>query len=94
MVSSYYRGAHAIIILFDYTNINSFYSIKNWLKEIKLFAKENTIKYLVCNKIDNNNSYDNTTSNSSSWQLNEDVIIPFLQTDLFRMQKISQNKIT
>lgn len=72
MVSSYYRGAHGIIIVFDYTNIKSFYSIKNWLKEIKQFSPEKCVKYLVCNKIDKERQ-DNTTNNSSAWILNDDV---------------------
>jgi Ras-related protein Rab-1A len=73
MVSSYYRGAQGILIIFDQSNINTFYSLKNWMKEIKQFGSENCIKYLVCNKIDKT-SQDNTTANSSAWSLNEEVI--------------------
>jgi len=73
MVSSYYKGAHAVLIIFDNTNLNTFYSIKNWLKEIKLFAPEFCLKYLVCNKVDLPCSGDNTTTFSSNWTLNEEV---------------------
>jgi GTPase SAR1 family protein len=73
MVSSYYRGAHAVLIMFDNTNLNTFYSIKNWLKEIKQFAPDYSIKYLICNKIDLISSNDNTTTFSSFWTTNEEV---------------------
>jgi GTPase SAR1 family protein len=73
MVSSYYKGAHAVLIIFDNTNLNTFYSIKNWLKEIKQFAPESCHKYLVCNKVDLPSSGDNTTTFSSNWTLNEEV---------------------
>ena len=74
MISSYYRGAHGVLLIYDYTNINSFYSLKKWLKEIKQFAPENCIKYLVCNKTDKI-SPDTTTNNSLNWILNEEVKI-------------------
>jgi GTPase SAR1 family protein len=72
MISSYYRGAHGIIIVFDYTNIKSFYSLKNWMKEIKTFANEDCIKYLVCNKADKSI---NETSSTNTWIVNEQVFI-------------------
>jgi len=49
---SYYRGANAIIIVFDITDKKSFLSITEWLKQIEKHAKENVIKFLVGNKID------------------------------------------
>jgi Ras-related protein Rab-1A len=72
MVSSYYRGAHAVLIMFDNTNLNTFYSIKNWLKEIKQFAPEKCLKFLICNKIDLASTSD-TTTYSSSWMIGEEV---------------------
>jgi GTPase SAR1 family protein len=84
MVSSYYRGAHAVIIIFDNTNINTFYSIKNWLKEIKQFAPESCLKYLLCNKVDLTSSGDNTTTFSSYWTLNEEVKYFNLQKVFFK----------
>jgi Ras-related protein Rab-1A len=75
MISTYYRGAHAIIIVYDVSNMNSFYSINNWLREIKNFAPDNCLKYLVCNKID---KIDKITSeskdtNTFSWVVNDEV---------------------
>ena len=49
---SYYRGANAIIIVFDITDKKSFLSITEWLKQIEKHAKENVFKFLVGNKSD------------------------------------------
>ena len=76
MISSYYKGAQGIILLFDSTNLKSFYSLKNWLKEIKQFANENCIKYSVSNKIDI--KVEDNSLNSSNWTINEDVLFNFI----------------
>lgn len=73
MISTYYRGANAVILVYDYTNINSFYSLKNWLREVKHFAPDNCIKYLVCNKIDKISP--NTTNISNTWLVSDEVNI-------------------
>ena len=49
---SYYRGANAIIIVFDLSDQKSFISITEWLKQIEKHAKENVFKFLVGNKMD------------------------------------------
>ena len=49
---SYYRGANAIIIVFDLSDKKSFISITEWLKQIEKHAKENVYKFLVGNKSD------------------------------------------
>ncbi|KEG06336.1 putative small GTP-binding protein Rab1 [Trypanosoma grayi] len=52
ITSSYYRGAHGIIIVYDTTDMESFNNIKTWLSEIDKFASENVNKLLVGNKCD------------------------------------------
>jgi len=49
---SYYRGANAIIIVFDLSDKKSFISVTEWLKQIEKHAKENVFKFLVGNKSD------------------------------------------
>ena len=52
ITTSYYRGAHAIVIVFDITDRKSFQQVEKWLSEIDKFAKENVLKFIVGNKSD------------------------------------------
>ena len=49
---SYYKSAHAIIILYDITEQSSFDHINNWMIEIDKFAKQEVLRIIVGNKID------------------------------------------
>ena len=52
ITTSYYRGAHAITIVFDLTKRETYEHIKRWLNDINRFAKEDVLKFLVGNKSD------------------------------------------
>ena len=49
---NYYRGADAILLVFDVTNRDSYKNIGNWIKKIEECCHEKIIKILVGNKID------------------------------------------
>ena len=52
ITASYYRGAHAIGIVFDLTKMETFEHVKRWLEDINKYAKENVFKFLIGNKSD------------------------------------------
>jgi len=52
ITTSYYRGAHAIIICYDITDSITFENVKRWLHECVLYASKNVVKLLVGNKSD------------------------------------------
>ena len=56
ITTSYYKGAHAILVVFDITDRDSFDHIRNWMADIDKFAKEGVLRILVGNKCDLTNN--------------------------------------
>ena len=54
VLSSYFKGANGILLLYDITNVNSFKSLSNWLIEIEKNSSKNVKKILIGNKCDLN----------------------------------------
>ena len=52
ITTSYYKGAQAIIVVFDITDRDSFEHVKNWMADVDKFAKEGVLRILVGNKCD------------------------------------------
>jgi Ras-related protein Rab-1A len=52
ITSSYYRGAHGIIIVYDVTSVESFLNIKTWLNEIRKYTGKIVPIIIVGNKCD------------------------------------------
>ncbi|KAJ8765872.1 hypothetical protein K2173_020388 [Erythroxylum novogranatense] len=54
LTSSYYRGAHGIILVYDVTQRESFLNLTDiWAKEVELYSTNpECIKFLVGNKVD------------------------------------------
>jgi Ras-related protein Rab-1A len=52
ITSAYYRGADAIVMVYDVTNRDSFKHVNDWLLEVTRYAAEDTCKLLVGNKCD------------------------------------------
>lgn len=52
LTSSYYRGAHGILICFSLNDDETFKNVENWIEEIERYAAGSTHKVLVGNKSD------------------------------------------
>ncbi|KAD1105215.1 hypothetical protein E3N88_07804 [Mikania micrantha] len=78
ITSSYYRGAHGIIVVYDVTDQESFNNVKQWLSEIDRYASENVNKILVGNKCDLVASKVVSTETAKAFA--DEIGIPFLET--------------
>jgi len=55
IISSYYRGAQGIMLVYDITDLESFQNLNSWLIEIEKNAAKNVYKILIGNKCDMEN---------------------------------------
>jgi len=52
ITSSFYRGAHGIIVVYDISDPTTFNNVKLWMQEIQRYASAGVCKMLVGNKVD------------------------------------------
>ncbi|KAA6375523.1 MAG: putative GTP-binding protein YPTC1 [Streblomastix strix] len=52
ITSSYYRGAHGIVVVYDCTDLLSFRNVSTWLADADKYVNENVVKLLLGNKCD------------------------------------------
>ena len=52
--STYYRGAHGAIVVYDVTSSQSFYNVEHWINDMNAY-NQNVYKILVGNKDDDPN---------------------------------------
>ncbi|XP_034941154.1 ras-related protein Rab-1A [Chelonus insularis] len=92
ITSSYYRGAHGIIVVYDCTDQDSFNNVKAWLEEIDRYASDNVNKLLVGNKCDltAKKVVDYAIAKEYADQLN----IPFLETSAKNAMNVEQAFMT
>jgi len=92
ITSSYYRGAHGIIVVYDVTDQESFNNVKQWLQEIERYACESVNKLLVGNKSDL------TTKKVVDWttakEYADSLAIPFLETSAKNATNVEQAFMT
>ncbi|XP_031833648.1 RAS oncogene family member Rab1 [Nomia melanderi] len=92
ITSSYYRGAHGIIVVYDSTDQETFNNVKQWLEEIDRYACDNVNKLLVGNKCDLHAKkvVDYTIAKEYADQLG----IPFLETSAKNAMNVEQAFMT
>uniref|UniRef100_A0AC35TQD1 Ras-related protein Rab-1A n=1 Tax=Rhabditophanes sp. KR3021 TaxID=114890 RepID=A0AC35TQD1_9BILA len=88
ITSSYYRGAHGIIVVYDTTDQESFNNVKQWLQEIDRYACENVNKLLVGNKCDLTEK--RAVEESVAREYAEQLGIPFLETSAKNSNNVEQ----
>ncbi|KAF8388858.1 hypothetical protein HHK36_025538 [Tetracentron sinense] len=92
ITSSYYRGAHGIIVVYDVTDQESFNNVKQWLSEIDRYASENVNKLLVGNKCDLTSN--KVVSYETAKAFADEIGIPFLETSAKNATNVEQAFMT
>ena len=92
ITSSYYRGAHGIIVVYDVTDADSFNNVKQWLHEIDRYAAENVNKLLVGNKSDL--TAKRVVSTEQGKEFADSLGIEFLETSAKTASNVEQAFLT
>ncbi|KIN94491.1 hypothetical protein M404DRAFT_168124 [Pisolithus tinctorius Marx 270] len=92
ITSSYYRGAHGIIVVYDVTDNDTFTNVKQWLQEIDRYASEGVNKLLVGNKSDLTNK--KVVEYSVAKEFADQLGIPFLETSAKNATNVEQAFLT
>ncbi|XP_070580101.1 ras-related protein Rab-37-like isoform X2 [Ptychodera flava] len=75
---AYYRDAHALLLLYDVTNRQSFDNIRAWLSEINEYANQDVVIMLLGNKADM--SSDRVVRREEGEKLAKDHGVAFMET--------------
>ena len=77
LTTTYYRGAHGIIIVYDVTDRNTFINCGAWLTEIERHACEGVLKLIVGNKCD---KHDREVDFEAAKNFAEKIGVQFLES--------------
>ena len=92
ITSTYYKGAHGIILAYDVTDRESFNNVNNWLAEVKKHAGAQVIKLLVGNKCDLEN--ERVVSTKEAKEFADSLGISFLETSAKQRVNIDESFMT
>ncbi|KAI9006250.1 ras family protein [Phycomyces nitens] len=92
ITSSYYRGAHGIIVVYDVTDQDSFNNVKQWMREIDRYAAEGVNKLLVGNKNDLTDK--KVVDYTAAKEFADSLSIPLLETSAKSATNVEQAFLT
>jgi len=92
ITSSYYRGAHGIIVVYDVTDQVSFNNVKQWMQEIQRYACDSVCRLLVGNKSDLVEK--KTVDTGTAKEYAESMGVPFLETSAKNATNVEQAFMT
>jgi len=91
LTSSYYRGAHGIIMVYDVTRPETFEHLTAWLTEIEMYSPgggKSVVKLLVGNKADLTNDRAVSTADGEAWARSKGML--FLETSAMDATNVNQ----
>ena len=92
ITSTYYKGAHGIIVVYDITDRESFNNVSNWLNEVKKHAGSQVVKLLVGNKCDLED--ERVVSSKEGQEFADSIGVGFLETSAKQRVNIDESFMT
>ena len=87
ITNTFYKGAHALIFMYDVTDQNSFKNLSNWIKQVEAHGEKNLVKVLVGNNCD---KLDRVVTEEEGKQLAKDFSIGFFETSHKKDKNVSE----
>ena len=91
ITQTYYKGAAAIILVYDCTDRKTFDNITSWMKQIDTYAAKDVVKIIVANKVDRS---DREVATEEGKALAAEFGCPFLETSAKTGEKVNDLFIT
>lgn len=91
LTSSYYRGAHGIMLVYDVTRKSTLSQLQTWLNEVETYCgaqSKEVVKLLVANKIDKEDDREVSWSEGAAWARGRGML--FIETSAKKNVGISQ----
>ncbi|VDM43083.1 unnamed protein product [Toxocara canis] len=88
VTNAYYRDADALLLVYDISNRTSFDNIRNWLAQIKEYAKETVLVTLIGNKMDLH--HNRKVTHEEGKKLAEAYNIAFIETSAKTGQNVNE----
>ncbi|XP_036595944.1 ras-related protein Rab-1B-like [Trichosurus vulpecula] len=92
ITSSYYHGAHGIILVYDVSDVASYANVKQWLMEVERFGSQSTKMLLVGNK--NDLVTKKVVDHVIAKEFTDSLGIPFLETSAKNATNVEQVFLT
>ena len=92
ITSTYYKGAHGIIIVYDITDRESFNNVNTWLSEVRKHAGGQVVKLLVGNKCDLEE--ERVVSRQEGQDFADSLGVSFLETSAKQRVNIDESFMT
>ena len=88
ITSSYYKGAHGIIVTYDITDRDSFNAVHTWMSEVEKYTQDNITRILVGNKVDLENK--RAVSYEEGQEMANHYCVRFLETSAKECKNVDQ----
>ena len=86
ITQTYYKGAAAILLVYDCTDRKTFDNITSWMKQIDTYAAKDVVKIIVANKVDRS---DREVATEEGKALAAEFGCPFFETSAKTGEKVN-----